>query len=322
MTDPRNAQPGSYGTSGYGADWEQSQTAPDPGKTGARLNRPGAASPAGWFPPAGEAAPPVRLREPARSDEASSYDMETRPTSMYRVPWRPASSDAARHPLRRPQPPVPRPRRSAPANSAPAASAPAASAPAAGAPAAGAPGNGAGRVTSSDLPLSAPDMRWPSLARGGPGAHPCGRPDAGVARPGRRPNGEHRPRAPVRPRSSPAASASLPRTPSRQRHLATTASPATSASPASSSSRPRPPVWPRAPLAMTASPATSSSPDGSGASAYGGSPASTGRRPPFLARRTGGLCTRLTRIPPTLTRLSRSQRTRTRPTLPGRRRRR
>src|ERR1700758_431178 len=103
MTDPRNAQPGSYGTSGYGADaWEQSQMASNPGKASVGPNRPGAASPAGWFsPPAGEAAPPGRAREPARSDGASPYDMETRPTTMYRVPWQPGRSDRAPHPPRR-----------------------------------------------------------------------------------------------------------------------------------------------------------------------------------------------------------------------------
>ena len=75
MTDPRNAQPGSYGTSGYGAGaGEESRMAANSGRASVRPRRPGAASPAGWFPPpAGEAAPPVRLREPARSDGASPY---------------------------------------------------------------------------------------------------------------------------------------------------------------------------------------------------------------------------------------------------------
>src|SRR5258708_2411618 len=139
MTDPRNAQPGSYGTSGYGAEaWEQSQTAPDAGKTSVGPNRPGAASPAGRFPPpAGAAAPPGRLREPARSDRAaphdmSQYDMETRPPSMYRVPWQSVRSDRAHHPLRRPQPPAARPR------------------------------------TPTDPRAMAPDMPWPSLMRPGP----------------------------------------------------------------------------------------------------------------------------------------------------------
>src|SRR5580693_8432863 len=73
MTDQRNAQPGSYGTSGYGAETgEETPMAPDSGKASVRSHRPGAASPAGWFPPPpGEAAPPVRHREPARSDELS-----------------------------------------------------------------------------------------------------------------------------------------------------------------------------------------------------------------------------------------------------------
>src|SRR6201986_3520404 len=89
MTDPRNPQPGSYRTSGYGAGaGEESRTAANSGRASVRPRRPGAARPAGWFPPpAGEAAPPVRLREPARSDGASPYDRETRPTSVYRVPW-------------------------------------------------------------------------------------------------------------------------------------------------------------------------------------------------------------------------------------------
>src|SRR5690242_18658565 len=114
MTDPRNAQPGSYWTS-------------------VRSNRPDAASPAGWFPPpAGEAAPPVRLREPARSDAASQsstrtpYDVETRPTAMYRVPWQVARKHR------------------------------------------GLPGNPAPRRTQADPHAGAPDMRWPSLVRRGP----------------------------------------------------------------------------------------------------------------------------------------------------------
>ncbi len=95
MTDPRNAQPGSYWTSGHGAEaGDESRVAANSGRASVRPNRPGAASPAGWFPPpAGEAAPPVRLREPARSDGASPYDVETRPTSMYRVPWQSARAD-------------------------------------------------------------------------------------------------------------------------------------------------------------------------------------------------------------------------------------
>src|ERR1700754_571828 len=114
MTDPRNAPPGSY-------------------RTSVRPIRPDAASPAGWFPPsAGEAAPPVRLREPARSDAASPYDtktpydVETRPTAMYRVPW-----EAARK------------HRGLPVNPAP-------------------------RWTPADPRADAPDMRWPSLVRRGP----------------------------------------------------------------------------------------------------------------------------------------------------------
>lgn len=89
MTDPRNAQPGSREPSGYGAEGrEQSRVAPDPGRGRARPYRPGAPNPAGWFPSsAGEAAPPDRPREPARSDVPSPYAMETRPTSIYRVPW-------------------------------------------------------------------------------------------------------------------------------------------------------------------------------------------------------------------------------------------
>lgn len=90
MTDSRNAQPGSYRPSGYGVEGrERSRVAPDPGGGRAWPNRPGAPNPAGWFPsPAGEAAPPVRHREPARSDGPSPYDVETRPTSIYQVPWR------------------------------------------------------------------------------------------------------------------------------------------------------------------------------------------------------------------------------------------
>src|SRR5580693_7377629 len=113
MTDPRNPQPGSYRTSGYGAGaGEESPMAANSVKASVRPNRPGAASPAGWFPPpAGEAAPPVRLREPARSDGASShpretsysretpYPMETRPTSMYRVPWETARQERLRRSL-------------------------------------------------------------------------------------------------------------------------------------------------------------------------------------------------------------------------------
>src|SRR5580692_12086756 len=116
MTDPRNAQPGSYWTSGHGAEaGEQPRMAASSGTASARPNRPDAASPAGWFPPpAGEAAPPVRLREPARSDGASPYDVETRPTSMYRVPLQSARADRPRRPQRRPQPPTARPHRGTP----------------------------------------------------------------------------------------------------------------------------------------------------------------------------------------------------------------
>src|SRR6185437_15685016 len=114
MTDPRNAQPGSYWTS-------------------VRSNRPDAASPAGWFPPpAGEAAPPVRLREPARSDAASQsstrtpYDVETRPTAMYRVPWQAARKHRGR------------------------------------------PGGSAPRSAPAGPRADALEMRWPSLVRRGP----------------------------------------------------------------------------------------------------------------------------------------------------------
>ena len=112
MTDPRNPQPGSYGTSGYGAGaGEESRMAANSGRASVRPRRPGAASPAGWFPPpAGEAAPPVRLREPARSDGASPYAMETRPTAMYRVPWQTARQERLRRSLGKLQaPPAPRP---------------------------------------------------------------------------------------------------------------------------------------------------------------------------------------------------------------------
>lgn len=90
MVDLRNASPGSYGPSGYGAEGrEQSRVAPDPGRGGVRSNWPGAPNPAGWSPsPAGEAAPPVRHRGPARSDAPSPYDVETRPTAIYQIPWR------------------------------------------------------------------------------------------------------------------------------------------------------------------------------------------------------------------------------------------
>src|SRR5580704_5455305 len=75
MTDPRNPQPGSYGTYGYGAGaGEESRMAANSGRASVRPRRPGAASPAGWFPPpAGEAAPPVRHREPVRSDGIPGY---------------------------------------------------------------------------------------------------------------------------------------------------------------------------------------------------------------------------------------------------------
>ena len=112
MTDPRNPQPGSYGTSGYGAGaGEESRMAANSGRASVRPRRPGAASPAGWFPPpAGEAAPPVRLREPARSDGASPYAMETRPTAMYRVPWQTARQERLRRSLGKLQaPPAPHP---------------------------------------------------------------------------------------------------------------------------------------------------------------------------------------------------------------------
>ena len=130
MTDPRNAQPGSYGTSGYGAGaGEESRMAANSGKTGVGPRWPGAGSPAGWFPPpAGEAAPPVRQREPARSDAASPYAVETRPTSMYLVPWQTARQERLRRSLGRIQAPT----------------------------------------SAPPPPPPPPDTRWPSLAGRGP----------------------------------------------------------------------------------------------------------------------------------------------------------
>jgi hypothetical protein len=70
MTNSRSAQPGSYALSGPGAAaGGEPPGAPGSGKASVQPNRPGAASWAGWSPPpAGEAAPPVRLRGPVRSD--------------------------------------------------------------------------------------------------------------------------------------------------------------------------------------------------------------------------------------------------------------
>ena len=86
MIDPRSAQPGSYGTSGHGAETgRETQVAALSGRASARPGRPGAASPAGWSPPpAGEAAPPVRHRGPARSDGASGVP-EARWLSLTRL---------------------------------------------------------------------------------------------------------------------------------------------------------------------------------------------------------------------------------------------
>jgi hypothetical protein len=150
MTDPRNAQPGSYGTSGYAAGaGEESRMAANSGRASVRPKRPGAASPAGWFsPPAGEAAPPVRLREPARSDGASQYAVETRPTSMYRVPWQTARQERIRRSLGRLQAPMAPARGSAPADHK--------------------PDNSASLGTPPDPRAGAPDMHWPSLTRRGP----------------------------------------------------------------------------------------------------------------------------------------------------------
>ena len=86
MIDPRSAQPGSYRTSGHGAETEgQTQVTALSGRASARPGRPGAASPAGWSPPsAGEAAPPVRHRGPARSDGNSGVP-EARWLSLTRL---------------------------------------------------------------------------------------------------------------------------------------------------------------------------------------------------------------------------------------------
>ena len=86
MIDPRSAQPGSYHTSGHGAETEgQTQVTALSGRASARPGRPGAASPAGWSPPpAGEAAPPVRPRGPARSDGNSGVP-EARWLSLTRL---------------------------------------------------------------------------------------------------------------------------------------------------------------------------------------------------------------------------------------------
>ena len=113
MTDPRSAQPGSRGTSGQDAGAGGApRLAPAPGNASARPDRPGAASPAGWFPsPTGEAAPPVRHREPARSDRYPAY-AEPRPTSTYRTPA-PSAPGGARRPAGLPATPVTRASRSA-----------------------------------------------------------------------------------------------------------------------------------------------------------------------------------------------------------------
>ena len=79
----------SNGTSGIGAPaGDETRQAPESGGAGARQRPPGAASPAGWFPsPAGEAAPPVRNREPVRSGETMpDAEPDPRPTSWYRIP--------------------------------------------------------------------------------------------------------------------------------------------------------------------------------------------------------------------------------------------
>ena len=68
----RNAWQDPHSTAGYdGAIGGTNLMAPESGEASARPNRPGAASPTGWFLPAdGEAAPPFRHgMEPARSDE-------------------------------------------------------------------------------------------------------------------------------------------------------------------------------------------------------------------------------------------------------------
>src|SRR3984957_682316 len=74
MSDPRSAQPGSYRTSGQdAAAGSRIRLAALSGEARARAGGRGAASPAGWSPPpAGEAAPPVRHRGPARSGGTSS----------------------------------------------------------------------------------------------------------------------------------------------------------------------------------------------------------------------------------------------------------
>ena len=150
MTDPRSAQPGSYEASGHGAEpGGDPRTVPGSGRAGARPNRPDAASPAGWSPPpAGEAAPPVRYRGPARSDNVPERAADPRPASMYRIPVR-SSSWGARRPLSTPQAPADRPFRGGPEGNAP-----------------------------------GPDMRWPSLTRPGPSRIPVVGPTETVLRRG------------------------------------------------------------------------------------------------------------------------------------------
>lgn len=90
-TNPVNGQPsypefarnpGSAELPGYGApageetlpEGEGTLVAPGSGKTSGWPSRPAAANPAGWFPsPVRGAAPPVRHREPARSDESFAH---------------------------------------------------------------------------------------------------------------------------------------------------------------------------------------------------------------------------------------------------------
>lgn len=92
----------SNGTSGIGAPArEATRSAPDSGGADARQRPPGAASPAGWFPsPAGEAAPPVRNREPVRSGKTMpDAEPDPRPASWYRIPGPLGPGGARRLPL-------------------------------------------------------------------------------------------------------------------------------------------------------------------------------------------------------------------------------
>ncbi len=145
MIDPRNAQPGSYRTSGHGAESREANPGGSIVRESQRPAKPaGRGKSGGLVPAAGRGSGPPGPAQGASPLGWHLRSVETRPTSMYRVPWQSARADRRRRAVRRPQPPAARPHRTAPDD------------------------DSASPRTPPDFRAGTPDTRWPSLTRLGP----------------------------------------------------------------------------------------------------------------------------------------------------------